>query len=327
MNTHSSKNLEKNQIFTHQKKFLNLLKDQSKSENSLKSYRLDFECFNQFLDIKFKTSFFYINDFSVSEFDHFLENKYSNINSRRRKLQTLRKFFDYLVINHIYPENPIKKIVSAPKSLLPPEPTPFLDIQRVFDSFNLKKLDANASDLEKLVFMRNGILLTLVYEAAITVAPLSKINTNQISILPNEIRVLITSTKRDPYSIGISKKYEEYISEYLTLLKRYQVKENIFFDNLFFYANSYKIIKGGLSPRGMEDILKKISTRFDIVMTPKSLRQSGILKWLLEKQPETSIKEWLGVAPSYSLKLYKKYINEAKEQNTDMLNYMSLGLK
>jgi hypothetical protein len=39
-------------------------------------------------------------------------------------------------------------------------------------------------------------------------------------------------------------------------------------------------------------------------MTAKSLRQSCIFKWLNQNINHTTIKEWLGVTPSYSLELY-----------------------
>ena len=69
----------------------------------------------------------------------FLEKKYSSINSRRRKLQTLRLFFDFLVENEAYPENPIKKIASAPKSLLPPAPTTYPEIFMAVDALKKQK--------------------------------------------------------------------------------------------------------------------------------------------------------------------------------------------
>jgi hypothetical protein len=39
-------------------------------------------------------------------------------------------------------------------------------------------------------------------------------------------------------------------------------------------------------------------------MTAKSLRQACIFKWLNMNIPHTTMKEWMGVTPSYSLDLY-----------------------
>ena len=45
-------------------------------------------------------------------------------------------------------------------------------------------------------------------------------------------------------------------------------------------------------------------------LTPKSLRQACVFKWLQQGINDNQIKEWMGVAPSYSLKLYKEHINQ-----------------
>ena len=56
----------------------------------------------------------------------------------------------------------------------------------------------------------------------------------------------------------------------------------------------------------MEDYRKKLS----IEITPKSLRQAAIINWLHLEVNDSTVKEWMGVAPSYSLKDYKKVKND-----------------
>ena len=66
----------------------------------------------------------------------------------------------------------------------------------------------------------------------------------------------------------------------------------------------------------MEDYRRKLS----IEITPKSLRQSAILNWLNRGHNDSTVKEWMGVAPSYSLKNYRDvkdqhfYSDEALEE-------------
>ena len=43
--------------------------------------------------------------------------------------------------------------------------------------------------------------------------------------------------------------------------------------------------------------------------TAKSLRQACIFKWLKKKHKDSQIKEWLGLAPSYNLKMYKEHLS------------------
>ena len=56
----------------------------------------------------------------------------------------------------------------------------------------------------------------------------------------------------------------------------------------------------------MEEYRKKLS----IEVTPKSLRQSAILNWINKGLNDSTVKEWMGVAPSYSLKSYKSVKDE-----------------
>jgi len=84
-------------------------------------------------------------------------------------------------------------------------------------------------------------------------------------------------------------------------------KSQISFDNLLFYANPYRIISGGLSARGIEIIFEDYRNKLMITLTPKSLRQACIFKWIQQQKSVNLIKEWLGLAPSYDLKLYLEH--------------------
>ena len=82
------------------------------------------------------------------------------------------------------------------------------------------------------------------------------------------------------------------------------VKVKLNFNKLLFNANKHRILSGGLSARGIEITFEEFRKKTKIEITAKSLRQSCIYKWLNKKVPETTIKEWLGLAPSYSLRPY-----------------------
>ena len=58
---------------------------------------------------------------------------------------------------------------------------------------------------------------------------------------------------------------------------------------------------------GIEIIFKEYSEKLKIELTPRSLRQACIFNWLKDKNEE-SIKEWMGVAPSYCLKQFKEHL-------------------
>ena len=81
------------------------------------------------------------------------------------------------------------------------------------------------------------------------------------------------------------------------------------FDSVLFNANPYRILSGGLSSRGIEIIFEEFRKKLMIECTAKSLRQACIFKWLKQKHKDSQIKEWLGLAPSYNLKMYKDHLS------------------
>ena len=95
---------------------------------------------------------------------------------------------------------------------------------------------------------------------------------------------------------------------YLNSLEEAKELTGLQFDELLFNANPYSILSGGLSARGLETIFKEYRRRLHLtILTPKSLRQACIFKWLTLRIKAPLIKEWMGVAPSYSMKLYEEH--------------------
>ena len=60
-------------------------------------------------------------------------------------------------------------------------------------------------------------------------------------------------------------------------------------------------------PADMLEMAKDYRNKLMITLTPKSLRQACIFKWIQQQKNVTLIKEWLGLAPSYDLKLYLEH--------------------
>ncbi|MBT5092931.1 MAG: site-specific integrase, partial [Halobacteriovoraceae bacterium] len=81
-----------------QGQFFGLLRDKGRSPNTLKNYKTDLDCFNQYLFSKQKNlKMDHISLPLIKQYGEFLQTKYSSDNSRRRRVQALRMFFDYLV--------------------------------------------------------------------------------------------------------------------------------------------------------------------------------------------------------------------------------------
>ncbi len=284
--------------------FLDKLKVNGKSFNTLKNYKTDLYCFNKYLVAQEKD--LHLTEFTTSqvqEYNQFLNSKYNSPNSIRRRVQALRLFFDYLVEHDLYFENPIKKAVVAPKVVDIPRPASFKTIKALFDY--LTQLQENALGLEKLLIVRNKILFYLIYGAGLKVSDIAILDLEDLmGGKEGKYRIMISHPKRDPYTVALPEGFNEIYPIYKELLERQKNKDQIDFTQLLFNSNPYKILAGGLSPRGIEVLFKDFGKKLNDKITAKHLRQACIFKWLIQDKPQASIKKRMDVQPQYSLKPY-----------------------
>jgi site-specific recombinase XerD len=296
------------QLFDLQQEFYANLRRQGKSVNTLKNYKTDLDCFNYYLLSEYKDAS--VKNFDqtlVSHYGQFLEKKYSSDNSRRRRVQALRIFFDFLLGKELVESNPVRKLPTSPKFLDIPRPTPFIDVKTLWTY--LVEESHNKDKIQELLSKRNQIIFLLIFGSGLKVSDLSSLKTSDIIPANGDepARVKIQHPKRDSYTVPLPKVFERAYADYLVILEEMKRKSQISFDNLLFYANPYRIISGGLSSRGIEIIFEDYRHQLLIILTPKSLRQSCIFKWIQQDKNTSLIKEWLGLAPSYDLKLYLEH--------------------
>ena len=292
-------------FFEQQINFIYKCEKQGKSPNTLKNYKTDLNCFNNFLkDNNWEPSKKSLSNSLIRHYAHFLDKKYSSDNSRRRRLQTLRNFFDFLLSQGEIPNNPVRSIPTSPKFLDIPRPISFKNLKKFWNHLT-EEID-QSKDLQKLIAFRNLVATLLIFKGGLKVSDLSCLKKSHI-FLGKKPRVMITPPKRDPFSIPLPNEFNDFFVKYLDLLKTEMTKQNLEFEEVLFNANPYKILSGGLSPRGLEIIFKEYSEKLKIELTPRSLRQACIFNWLKDKNEE-SIKEWMGVAPSYNLKHYREHL-------------------
>lgn len=303
-----------------QTQFLKSLEISGKSFNTLKNYRTDLNCFNKYLTNKGRT--LHIKELTISEvkeYGSFLEKTYNSPNSIRRRIQALRIFFDFLLQKNLVQENMIKKAIVSPKVVDLPKPPKFIDVIKLYNYFK-EQLNSD-NKLESLTAHRNIIIFYLIYGAGLKVSDIAILKASSISLDKNGLfRVLISHEKRDPYTITIPKEFNPYYKNYNSLLEIYKNNDNLDFSNLLFNGNPYKILSGGLSPRGIEILFKEASKKIGTKITAKSLRQACVFKWICNKESDSSIKDWLGVQPQYSLKPY----HDLLKQEPDLYSYMDL---
>ena len=291
--------------------YLKELQRQHKVHNTIRSYKNDLACFDQYWQKYAKKR--ELKEFSTSmvmEYGGYLEEKYpSSSNSRRRRLQALRLFFDFLVNKKLFGENPIRLVPVSPKKLNAPSPIPYGKVLK-FSKNQQEKFQEGESALERLVALRNLVIIHLIYGCGLKV---SQVADFPIKYLAGKYkRLLIQHPKRDPFSIPVPNSTQNLLKDYCSQLSLVKTAQGVSFDQLVFNANAYRIHRGGLSERGIELIFKNYSDKHKLSnFTPRLLRQACIFKWLVQGIPESTIKEWMGVMPNYSL---KPFIEVLKEQ-------------
>lgn len=311
--------MEKLNLLKLQEEFCGYLGTAGKSFNTIKNYKTDLNIFNKFLITNdAKLSLNEITDEQLKEYSRYLENKYTSPNSIRRRVQALRLFFDYLIQTNQYSHNPIKKMIVSPKVVDKPNPPKFHVIKSITSDF-LGKAEA-ASGHTKLLHLRNLILLHIIYEGGLKVSDIENIKETHIKKSKGLYRILVTPDKKEPYMVSMPESFNELHESYVKLLNERKDKDQVSFGNYLFNANPYRILKGGLSSRGIEVTFKEISKKHKTIITAKSLRQACIIHWLNQNKPESRIKELMGVQPKYSLAPYKALIEE------DPANFCYLNL-
>lgn len=296
-------------LLQEQDKFFNLQRGQGKSANTLKNYKTDLLCFNSFLN-QARTDMD-ISDYEsthIMDYNKYLDDRYSSHNSKRRRVQTLRIFFDFLVKQGMMKDNIVRKIPASPKFLDIPRPTPQKDVQTVWQ-YLLEQRRQDQS-LEDLVSLRNQLIFVFIFTGGLKVSDLAKLKEDRIFINEQTPRVMVDHPKKDPYSVLLHPIFVQVFNDYKKVLEVNKIRSGLNFEEILFNANPYKILSGGLSPRGLEVFFEDLRKKLGISnLTPKSLRQSCIFNWLHQGYKDITIKEWMGVGPSYSMKLYRGHMN------------------
>lgn len=287
----------------YQKEFTENLESQGKSFNTVKNYRTDLNIFKGFLISKGRS--LEINEVTISEiaeYGDYLNKKYDSPNSIRRRVQALRLFFDFLIRQDLFQENPVKKMLVSPKVVDLPKPTPFHIIRQLREK--LTTIANTNKGHEKLLAMRNVLLFDLIYGGGLKVSDVERLHSKHVYSAKSKFRVIVAPDNRDPYTIPLDGSIVESIENYNNELEKGKNRDKIDFDNLLFNGNPFKILSGSLSARGIEIIFKDFSKLVNTQVTAKYLRQACIFKWLSQNTPHSRIKEWMGVQPQYSLKPY-----------------------
>lgn len=284
--------------------FINYLQvTKNLSQKTLSAYSSDLSQFNAFVqDIMHPD----ICDF-ISYLHKDLQLKDSSI---RRKIVTLKIFYDYLIDNEIINTSPFKKLkfkFKQEKKL--PKTLPVSDINKILKCFDIET--SSYSIFAQKEFIRDAALIDLLISTGIRIGEAAALTIDDIII--SERTLLIHGKGRKQRLIYISS--SQTWDRIKTLInERKNSNNNHLFVNR--YGNPITI-------HGVEDIYKKYLKKAQInaKSTPHYLRHTFATNLLANGADLRSVQEILGHASVATTQIYTEVTTARKKQVLKKYNY------
>lgn len=281
----------------------NLQATKNLSDKTLKAYSSDL---NQFF--KYEQNVLQPN---ICEFISYLNIKLKlKDTSIRRKIITLKNFYNYLIDCELIVNSPFKKLKfkfrqerKLPKTLA------ITDISKILKCFNIESTSLTA--FAQKGFMRDAALIDILISTGIRIGEAAAIQLNDIII--SEHTILIHGKGRKQRLI--------YISSSITWERiKTLVKVRRQCDCPYLFVNRYG---KPLSIHGIEDIYKKYLKKAQITTksTPHYLRHTFATNLLANGADLRSVQEILGHASVATTQIYTEVTTARKRQVLKRFNY------
>ncbi len=288
--------------------YINLFLGHSKitknlSDKTIEAYKRDL---NQFIKIEKE-----ILTPRIYEYITFLNNNlHLKDTSIRRKIVTLKCFYNYLESQKIILSNPfngIKFKYRQERKL--PKTLSIKEVSKILETLN--KDTSTLSLFQKNLFIRDSALLDLIISTGIRIGEAAKITLSDIII--SEKTILIHGKGRKQRLIYISSS-ETWERLYLLIKERKKVNGQILFVNRYGYS---------LSIHGIEDVYKKYAKLANITnhSTPHFLRHTFATNLLSNGADLRSVQEILGHASVATTQIYTEVSTNRKKQVLKKYNY------
>lgn len=230
--------------------------------------------------------------------------------SIRRKIITLKNFYNYLIDNEIIETSPFKKLKFRFKQERKlPRTLTVIEISKILKCFEIETSTFSPFALKE--YIRNAALIDLLISTGIRIGEAAAITLNDIII--SEHTILIHGKGRKQRLI--------YISSPITwnrLKSLIKERKNSICSNLF--VNRYG---QPLSIHGIEDIYKKYIKKAQITTksTPHYLRHTFATNLLANGADLRSVQEILGHASVATTQIYTEVTTARKKQVLKKFNY------
>ncbi len=230
--------------------------------------------------------------------------------SVRRKIITLKNFYDYLINCDIISASPFAKLkfrFKQEKRL--PKTLSVAEVTRILNCFNSEAV--NPSAFAHRVFIRDAALLDLLISTGIRIGEAAALTLEDV--ITSERTLLIHGKGRKQRLI--------YISSPITWERlKTLIKERKKSDNNFLFVNRYG---NPITIHGIEEIYKKYAKKAQInaKSTPHYLRHTFATNLLANGADLRSVQEILGHASVATTQIYTEVTTNRKKQVLKKFNY------
>ena len=271
-----------------------LLIDKGYSKNTISSYRIDLERFNEYFKNKG------INEIDNSDLKKYIKSLDLNEKSISRTISSLKSFYKFLIIEKIVKNNPTDGLYMPKVKKSLPNIMSVEDVTKLLDI----KLDDHFS-------YRNKAMLELMYATGLRVSELVELKLNDIDFSDDIIRIMGKGSKERIIPIGdIALAYlEEYINNHRSLMLKGNSCDYVFLNN-----HGKKMTR-----QGFFKIIKKIAKDVGInsEISPHTLRHSFASHLLKYGADLRTIQELLGHSDISTTQVYTHIANEELRKNYD----------
>ncbi len=277
--------------------FRNFLKlEKNLSENTTNAYANDLKKLIQF----FKEN--NLDNYSVLKKNDFInefirnESKKITSSSLSRLISSLRRFFNFMILEKYIDENPIENISHPRSGSKLPVTLNINEIDSMIEYYSLNKINNK---------FRNKSIIELLYSCGLRVSELTEINISDIFKTESLLKVLGKGNKER--FVPMSDQAKKFLNEYIRY-ERNGVKVKRGYEDILFLNNRGKKLTRVMIYNIIEKTRKKVGIKKKI--SPHTLRHS-FATHLLENGAEiVSIQKMLGHS---SITTTEKYLHVTKK--------------
>ena len=260
------------------------------NQKTLKAYSIDLKQFMEYMDEKECTKE------TINLFFDFLYEKYEKPKTVKRKIASVRAFFNFLSYEDYIETNPFEKIriqFKEPK-LLPR--TIQLGYVRKIIELSYQKIEDSTSNYKRRIAVRNAAVIELLFSTGIRVSELCHITTKEINLEDGELLIFGKGSKERMLQIG-----NEHV---LAILQEYEklYHEDVMGSGYFFLNKN----KERLSEQSVRIILCNLEKEIGIDqhITPHMFRHTFATQLLEEDVDIRYIQKILGHSSISTTQIY-----------------------